>query len=103
MCVCVDGGGGSLGFVESPRPAASLLPLPEQSLPSCEPDLVTWLAAWGHCHATLSFGALRLRASARGGPATCPRSKVTFVRCNRLLSGLEQLLLDGGADGALNT
>lgn len=50
------------------RSATSLLPLPEQSLPSCEPDLVTWLAAWGHCHATPSFRALRLRARTRLAP-----------------------------------
>lgn len=73
----------SLGFVESPCSAASLLPLPEQSLPSCEPDPVTWLAAWGHGHATLSFGTLQPQPRAHASAATCPRSKVTFVRAKQ--------------------
>lgn len=57
-------------------PAASLLPLPEQSLPSCEPDPVTWLAAWGHCHCTLSLGGLPFfeRVLHRGGRLSTQQS-----------------------------
>lgn len=83
-------GGGSLGFVDSPRPP----PPPPWTKP---PQLRAWpsnLAGSLGPLRTLSFGALRLRA--RTAAATCPRSKVTFVRRNRLLRGLEQLLLDGG-------
>lgn len=78
--------GGSLGFVDSPRPP----PPPPWTKP---PQLRAWpsnLAGSLGPLCSLSFGALRTAA------ATCPHSKVTFVRRNRLLRGLEELLLDGG-------
>lgn len=74
-----------------------LLPLPEQSLPSWVPDPVTWLAAWG-------YGAPCLRASrahvSTQGQQLCTEES-HFGQCNRLLLGLEQLLLDG-ADCVVN-
>lgn len=72
------------------QPPFTLLPLPEQSLPSCKPDPVTWLAAWGysvHC-----LRASRVRVSTQGRRLCTEQSH--FRRCNRLLQGLEQLLLD---------
>lgn len=59
---------GSPGCVNSPR----LLPLPEQSLPSCEHDPVTCLAAWGYI-------APSLRASRVRRDSICAQGKVTFV------------------------
>lgn len=67
-----------------------LLPLPEQSLPSCKPDPVTWLAAWGYSVPCLR--ASRARLSTQGQRLCTEQSH--FRQCNRLLQGLEQLLLD---------
>lgn len=78
--------GGSLGFANPPY----LLPLPEQSLPSCKPDPVTWLAAWGYCVHCLR--ASRVHVSTQGRHLCTEQSH--FRQCNRLLQGLEQLLLD---------
>ena len=74
-----------------------LLPLPEQSLPSCESDPVTWLAAWGYSAPCLR--ASRTRVSTQGQHLCTEQSH--FRQCNRLLRGLEQLLLDG-ADCVVN-
>lgn len=67
-----------------------LLPLPEQSLPSCKPDPVTWLAAWGYSGPCLR--APRAHVSTQGQHLCTEQSH--FRQCNRLLRGLEQLLLD---------
>lgn len=53
----------------TPRPSS---PLPKQSLPSCEPDPVTCLAAWGYLEPSL-------RASGAHRDDVCAQSKVTFV------------------------
>lgn len=73
-CLCRDNRRGDTGL-PGVHQLPNLLPLFQQSVPSCQPDPVTWQAAWGY-----SVPSLKVPGPVEAHRADiCVQSKVTFV------------------------